>query len=96
MKKLSFFLATFILNVNSYGAGCSYGLLDSFNYRAIYYQQLVHSQTFPKLKSLHEYVKSGAITGAQLEGWQGNALALCYMNYPLTKVPVNIVPDYLK
>jgi hypothetical protein len=65
-------------------------------YRAVYYQQLVHSQTFPKLKKLHEYVKSGAITGAQLGSWQGNALAVCYMNYPLTKVPVNIVEDYIK
>jgi hypothetical protein len=65
-------------------------------YRAMYYHQYKNAQTFSKLKLFHADVKNGVITNDDLSNWTNNAMAVCYLNYPLEWIPSNIFDEYIK
>lgn len=59
-------------------------------YRALYYHQKNNAEIYPLLKQLHQDVRDGVITNANLWNWAGNAFAVCYFNYPALWTPVYV------
>jgi hypothetical protein len=60
----------------------SWGINKGNYYWSMYWGQYQNAQLYPVLKTLHKEYKSGLITPFDLWNWQGDALAMCYLNYP--------------